>query len=242
MALTVLSMNGCKDRIPLENTDDYNRLHGIVNDGKTVNEITLFNVRNNNHPKLRFPPSISVGVNTPGTHNSDPTPIRKGFAYEASITLELNDQKRLIPIVRTPDHLVYDTVKIVFHASSGLENAKRVEARLQEISQLSVRTTSRPEWGLYEFVLVAPKTDQIMSYEYVPINKKFRSTDGARMWIGCHAGGSKLTNNEGPASCASHFNYQDELSVAYIYDARHLPYWHEIYEEVVRFTDSALVK
>jgi hypothetical protein len=129
--------------------------------------------------------------------------------------LELNEQKRLIPIVRTPDHLVYDTVGIRFSASPGPEDVQGIEDRLREIAQLSVRTTEKPEWGLREYVLVAPKTDRLSGFEYVPMDNNFRSMDRGRMWIGCLAAGStselaKLPGNTGLYNCASHFNYRDE--------------------------------
>jgi hypothetical protein len=77
VAMMMSLTGGCNERIPLENTPELYKLHGIVNDGKTANEITLINDRNKNRPKLRFPPEIPVGVYTPETYNPDPTPIRK---------------------------------------------------------------------------------------------------------------------------------------------------------------------
>jgi hypothetical protein len=242
LALAMLMLSGCKERVPAENTPAFYKLHGIVNDGKTINQITLINDRNNNRPKLRFPPHISVYVITPGTHDRNPRVIRKGFAYGAGVTLELNAQKKLIPIVRTPDHLVYDRIGIYFNASLGGESPERRNARIEEFVQKSIETTDKPEWGLREYVLVAPKTDHISGYEYIPMDESVRSADGLRMWIGCSHGGSKITNNDGPVHCTSYFTDQRGIAVTYDYGVRLLPYWRQIYQEVVNFTDSVIVE
>jgi hypothetical protein len=245
--LFLLMLNGCKERIPPTNTSAFNRLHGIVNDGKTANEITLINGYNKNQPRLMFPPEVAVNVITPGTHDPDPTPIRKGYADSASISLEFTKQKQLIPIVRTPNHLVYDSIFIRFIAGRSPSNIQRTEARLREIAELSVRTTDRPELGLREYVLVTPKTGDISRVEFVPMDEDFHSTDGGRMWIGCHATGpiAELANRLiDPAlyHCASNFNYRNAINVAYVFEPKLLPYWRNIYPEVVKLTDSVLIK
>jgi hypothetical protein len=81
LMLSALLSSGCKERVPAENTPDFYKLHGIVNDGKTANEIALINDRNSNQPKLRFPPEIGVSVYTPDTHNPNPKIIRNALAF-----------------------------------------------------------------------------------------------------------------------------------------------------------------
>jgi len=242
LALAMLMLSGCKERVPAENTPAFYKLHGIVNDGKTINQITLVNDRNNNRPKLRFPPHISVYVTTPGTHDRNPRVIRKGFAYGAGVSLEFNAQKKLIPIVRTPDHLVYDRVGIYFNASLGAKSPERRDARVQGFVQKSIRTTDKPEWGLREYVMVAPKTDDISGYQYIPLDESVRSVDGLRMWIGCSHGGSNITKNDRPVHCASSFSDRRGVGVTYDYDVSLLPYWRQINQEVVNFLDSIIIE
>jgi hypothetical protein len=240
MVLMGVLLSGCKDRVPLANTPGYYKLHGIVNDGQTVNEITLFNDRNDNRPKLRFPAGVGVDVNTPGTHGPNPTSIRKGFAYSAAVWLDLTDVLKLKPV---PHDNASNSVSITFHASLGPEDVQKAEAGLNEIARLSVRTTEKPEWGLREYVLITPKTDSISGYHYVPTDESSRPTnDGVRMSIGCRPEAAKLTNNIGPSSCAASFNFPGGMAVSYMFSPKLLPYWREIYQEVIKFTDSILVK
>ncbi|MHA6893253.1 hypothetical protein ACQUJT_04110 [Ralstonia pseudosolanacearum] len=240
VVVLVLVGFGCKERVPEENTPAFNKLHGVINDGKRVNEITLINDRNNNRPRLRFPPDVPVSVYTPETHEPNPKIIRKGFAYEATVVLELSAEKKLKAIVRTPDHLVYDTVEIRFISSLGPDSPQAVEARLKEISRESFQTIDRAEWGLKEYQPTI--AGDLAGYEYVPFDEEFKSIDGGRMWIGCHVGGAKLTNNQGPAGCAGHFNYRNGLNVTYLFNSSILPYWRQIYGEVVRISDSFVVE
>jgi hypothetical protein len=241
LAIFMVSMgvllSGCKDKVPLENTVEFDKLHGIVNDGKTVNEITLINDRNDNRPKLRFPAGVSVGVNTPGTHDPNPTLIRKGFAYSATVWLDLTDALKLKPV---PHDSTLNSVYITFIASPGVDI--QTEARLKEIEHLSVRTTEKLNLGLREYVLLSPKSDDIAEYDYVPIEASFRKVDDVRMWIGCRSEAAKLTNNLGPSSCAANFNFPGGVTASYMFSPQLLPYWREMYQEVIKFTDSILVK
>lgn len=231
---------GCKGRIPEENTPAFDRLHGVINDGKTVNEVTLINDQNDNHPRLRFPSDIPVTVYTPETHGKNPKTIRKGFAYEAKVALELSAEKKLKAIVRTPENLVYDTVEIRFSSNLGSDNKKIVEDRLREFSRHSFATADKLDLGLREYTpTIAGK---LQAYEYVPLDSDLKSVDGSRIWIRCDVGGARILNNQGPAECASHFDYKDGLSVVYVFRASLLPYWRQIYKGVVYFSDFALVK
>jgi hypothetical protein len=228
LALAMLMLSGCKERVPAENTPAFYKLHGIVNDGKTINQITLVNDRNNNRPKLRFPPHISVYVTTPGTHDRNPRVIRKGFAYGAGVSLEFNAQKKLIPIVRTPDHLVYDRVGIYFNASLGGENPQKENAWLQEFLQKSVQTTDKPEWGLREYHLKGPNLAD--SIYYIPLDHDFKSMEGANIYFSCYV------------NCTSSFSLLSGAAIVYNFNPSLLPYWREIYEEVYKFTDLVIVK
>ncbi|MHA6879850.1 hypothetical protein [Ralstonia pseudosolanacearum] len=235
---------GCKERVPDENTPAFYALHGIVNDGKTVNEITLINDENNNHPKLRFLPGVFVSVNTPGTHDSRPVPIKKGFAYSAGVWLDLNEVPELRRVVEKGRS---NSINITFHASLGRENVRDVEKRLKDVERFSIRTTDKADWNLREYVLVTPGTDRLSAYEYVPMGGDFRSIDGVRMWIGCQAAGSvaqlaNLSNDRVLYGCASHFNYKNGLSLTYHFDQRLLPYWRLVYDGVISFVDSVVVE
>lgn len=239
MALLV----GCKDRVPAANTPAFNELHGIVNDGKTINEIILINDRNGNRPQLRFPPEIGVTAYTPHTHDPNPKVIRRGFAYEVAVTLALDQKKRLVPPSQAPKDPVYSSVHIRLGASQGPEDRQRTEARLKEIAQLSVRTMDNPEWGLREYVLLAPKTDTVMAYEYLPLDENLTPFHSETIRISCHAtGGSFTSGDHRPSTCASHYFDYSGVSVSYRYDSRLLAYWYDIYREVFSFTDSVLIK
>ncbi|WP_211475177.1 hypothetical protein [Collimonas humicola] len=239
MMLLLSSLSGCKERLPLTNTDNYNQLHGIVNDGSTVNEITMVNERNGNRPRLRFPAEVEVNVFTLGTDDTNPVSIKKGIADKASVGLQFNAEQKLVPIVKGEKN--GDLIRIDFIASLGPDSPQLIDERLLEVAREAVQKPEKQEWGLREFVLVVPKTEMISGYAYVPLDQSFRSMDGARMWIGCHAGGSKITNSEGPASCASNFNVPGGLGVTYEYGSRLLPFWRQIHEQVLEFTKSVLV-
>ena len=235
LALCVL---GCEERVPAENTPAFYELHGVVNDGKRTNEITLINDRDESRPKLRFSPEIPVSVYTPDTHNPNPRKIRKGLAYQASVALELDPQRKLIPIVPTPDHLIYDMVEIRFR--SGKPNLAWAEATLSNLLRQSPRVVEKTEWGLKEYMPMVGGA--LHSFDYIPLNDDFKSIDGMRMWIQCDVGGAKISGNQSPAVCASQFLYKNWLSVVYVFRASLMPYWQEIYREVIRFSDHVLVQ
>jgi hypothetical protein len=224
--------SGCKEQIPPTNTDPYNRLHGIINDGKTVNEITLINESNGNRPKLRFPSTIRVDVDTHGSHDANPVAIRMGFANEAWIDLEIDGEHNLVPQVKKHS----DSIQIRFSASVGPAKADWIADRLGEIEKRSIRTTDKPEWGLREYAIGDPKTGDIWRYEYVPLDESFRSVDGTRMWFSCNGGASK------PDHCMNSFNSSDGLSIVYVYEPNLLSYWRQIHQEVLTFADSIFVK
>jgi hypothetical protein len=236
LVMVMALLGGCEERIPEENTPAIYKLHGIVNDGKTVNEITLINDRNDNHPKLRFPPQIPISVYTPDTHNPNPKVIRKGFAYRADVTLELNDKQRLIPITRTPDHLVYDTVSIRFSASLGSQT-EATEKRVQEIARLSPDTTDRHDLGLREYRPKSPGWGQ--GIYFVPLDEFFRLPDGEKLLIGCQ--GTTVPNGN-VGSCSTSFKHPSGTAVTYEFRSEVLQDWRQIYQEVYKFTDSVLVK
>ncbi|MCO5396953.1 hypothetical protein [Ralstonia soli] len=227
---------GCEERVPPENTPAFDELHGIVNDGKRVNEITLINDRDGSHPKLRFPPEVPVSVYTPDTHNPNPKTIKKGFAYQASVTLELDPQRKLVSIRRTPEHLVYDTVEIRFR--SGLLNSAWAEATLSDLLRRSSKVVDKVEWGLKEYMPIAG--DTLHSFDYIPLDDSFRSIDGRILWIHCSVGGTMTLGNQKPADCGSNFHYKNGLSVVYVFNASLMPHWQEIYREVIRFSDQVL--
>jgi hypothetical protein len=242
LVLTILIVSGCKERVPAENTSEFYKLHGVVNDGKTINEITLVNDRNSNRPKLRFPAQINVSVITPYTHDREPKLIRRGFAYGADVSLELNEQKKLVPIANTPDHLAYDRVGIHFSASLGVESPEKRNARIEFFAKKSITVVEKPEWGLREYVTVAPKTNSIDGYEYFSLDERIRSIDGLRIWVGCSHGGSDITKNDGPVHCTSYFTDPRGVGVTYDYDVQLLPYWRQIYLEVLHFSNSVIVE
>lgn len=233
--LMAVSLVACKEYVPASGTVDYNRLHGIINDGKTVNEITLVVDGKDTGPTVRFPKDMPVLVETAGTHDADPIPIRRGFANSARTTLFYAKDVGLVrinPVQRKADSY---GVMVEFHASRGPQRAQDVEKRLQEIAQLSVRTTDRPELGLREYVLLVPKTDVVSQYVYVPIGEALISPDGGRMYIGCRA------NDNGPTRCADSFTYQGRLAVAYDYSPDLLSHWRQLHQDVVNFAISTLV-
>lgn len=225
--------SGCKEQIPQTNTDPYNRLHGIINDGKTVNEITLINESNGNRPKLRFPSTIRVDVDTHGSHDANPVAIRMGFANEASIDLDMIAEHKFVPLEKKYSNLM----QMRFSASVGPRTADWVADRLEEIKKRSIKTTDKPEWDLREYAIGDPKTGDIWRYEYVPLDESFRSVDGTRMWFSCNGAGVK-----GPSLCINRFNFSDKLSIDYYYNSDLLPYWRQIHQEVLTFTDSIFTK
>ncbi|WP_211472487.1 hypothetical protein [Collimonas humicola] len=234
--LTVLVIaslsSGCKEQIPPTDTDPYNRLHGIINDGKTTNEITLVNESNTNRPTLRFPSAIRVDVDTSGAHDSHPVPIRTGIANEASIDLAVDTEHKLVPYVKKH----FDSIQIRFSASVGPAEADWVAARLREIEKRSIKTVDKSEWGLREYDIGDPKTGTVWRYEYVPLDESFRSFDGTRIWFSCNGGGGR------PDHCMNRFDFSDGLSIVYIYEPDLLAYWRQIHQEVLKFVDSSLVK
>jgi hypothetical protein len=128
LSLVVLLVS-CRDQYPASNTEAHNNLHGIVNDSKTVNEITLVNNVTEDGPRVRFPAGLAIAVSKLGTHDRGRTEIRKGLAYEAEGTLEFTPDKRLVPIVRKPDRPRYEPVSIRFTVASGPRNAQHSVGR-----------------------------------------------------------------------------------------------------------------
>ena len=237
VALTLLSFAGCKERPPMEGSPDYYKLHGIVNDGKTVNEITLINDRNNNRPKLRFPADIAVGVVTEGLNDPVPNQIRKGFANEASVWLGLSEKKWLIPVVMMPDHMGYEAVRIRLIASLGSQT-DATEKLIHKIAQLSVHTTTdRHDVELREYRPKSPGWGQ--GFYFVPLDDAFRLFDGEKLIIECE-GTTRSNGNIG--TCGASFNHPSGTAVAFHFHSKNLPYWRQIYTEIYKFTDSVVVK
>lgn len=248
--ITLSVFAGCKKHTYIiSGTAPYNELHGIINDRKTVNEITLVNDRNSNAPKLRFPADIPVGVYTAISANlidaaNPPSEIRKGYATKAQIGMGFTKNKRLVPLIPGgPERVLSEkenlgNVGIHFIASLGPYTVEKTEAYLHEIATQSIRTTDKVEWGLREYIPTIAGQQQ--GFIYVPLDTNFRSIDGVRIYFGC--GNAGAVTNRSPASCATNFNDIQGLAVTYNFQPELLPYWRELHSEVIRVSHSFLVQ
>lgn len=217
-------------------TDAYNRLHGIVNDGKTLNTITLVNEHSQYKPTLTFPVGVTVVASTERRDASGSLEIRKGFADSVEPILELGMDGFL--------HAQSEKSlkgKVIVRYSAMLRNKtpEEVEGRLGEIVHLAGGQAINSEWGLNEYVPLIRGEPQFL--QYIPINKNFKAIDGTRMWIGCSIGGTVTQTPLRPFRCTSSFNYKNGLAVTYTFTSEMLPQWREIYDAVLQFTDSILV-
>ncbi|MFZ6708174.1 hypothetical protein [Undibacterium sp. TC9W] len=241
--LIALNLYACKrNQLPHSGTRAHNELHGIVNDGKTTNEIVLFNDINSFQTKLRFPPEISVVVETLGWNAPEqPTLIRKGYANNARIGLDLTKKMQLVPKKSIAEDQLLGGLGVQFSANGGIPTPEYIEANFKESIANTRPFEDKPELKLREYTQLTANGD-ISGYLYVPLDKNIKGFEGEKILIGCHVGGAKSLNNQRPSSCASHIRRAGGLSVTYSFDSGLLPYWHEILSEINNVTDRLVVQ
>ncbi|MFZ6640918.1 hypothetical protein ACO0LL_14315 [Undibacterium sp. TC4M20W] len=241
--LLALNLQGCKrNQLPHSGTQAHNELHGIVNNGKTANEIILFNDINQFQPKLRFPPEIPVGVETTGWNAPEqPTLIRKGYANDARIGLELTKDLQLVPKKSMEEDQLLGGIGVHFSAHGGRSTPEYAEANFKESIALARPFEDKPELKLREYTLLTAN-GEISGYLYIPLDKNIKGPGGEKILLGCHVGGASSLHNQRPSSCASHIERKGGLIAIYSFDSALLPYWLTIRTEIIRFTDSVTIQ
>lgn len=227
IALLLIQLTACKDHLPIEGTPEHYALHGVVNDGKTINEIKLFDPRIVLPVRLRFPADTWIGVTTEGWNDRPPVIIRKGYATTLLTSKTFDENKKLVNVnEKKPDA----TVTIYFRTS----NHKATPADYGTGSSSKNYEREIKEWGLIESV--RKRGEEIEGrFVYLPIEASFHAKNAEPVWMNCNASG------EVPASCHGYFQ-QRGLSVEFHFDYRLMPQWREIYIGISEFIDGVIVQ
>ncbi|MEC4718280.1 hypothetical protein RY831_03910 [Noviherbaspirillum sp. CPCC 100848] len=242
----IFSLGGCEDKMPRVGSEQYNQLHGILNDGNTVNEITLFSEQSKFQPKLRFPPTVRVAATTWESGDGQSAKIRKGFANEVVTSLWLSEQGRLL--FEKVDASSDGPRRVSFAFIAGVDpNFKNSQKqRLKDIVARSVRTTDLPELGLKEYVVLEPKSSAIATVAYVPLRKEDLSLFGDAQWISCEVAASTKDLNEPLIgrvdSCATSFHSLETLTFTASFERTVLSSWRDLVDESNSFANSILMK
>ncbi|WP_338846101.1 hypothetical protein V8J88_20425 [Massilia sp. W12] len=231
----------CERPMPMYGSPEHNALHGIINDGKTVNQITLFNDRNDFRPTLRFDPEITVRAATLGWDAyKNPTKIRPGWANKINIVLGFTKNKKLLAANKIPENEILGFVYIDFIANLGDSpdwNAKQNKLIAEIIARSPIRN-QRNDWGLHEYMVVDGK--EVDRYVYVPIDQKYNGGRDYPFSIHCNTGALIEDKVHPLTNCVANLLYKPDIAVTYAFSPNLLPYWREIYRELHVFFDQTV--
>jgi hypothetical protein len=239
IALTI----GCKEHLPPTSSEPYNRLHGIQNDGKTVNSITLVNETTHNVVTLQFPPDIYVSVYTAGSHDPKPKTIEKGFANEVWVDLDFNKIiKERNPIRSDGEREVQFPVVQVQLSATALSRSNETSESynsksLAEVKEKSQPPVERQEWGLLEYRPLKNNPGPLINF--LPMDDSYRTQNGARLFIACDRKGSTYML---AGTCFTTFTHPSGISGRYIWTTALLPYWNTVDHSVQELVDRITIK
>ncbi|WP_338846100.1 hypothetical protein V8J88_20415 [Massilia sp. W12] len=231
----------CERPMPMYGSTEHNALHGIINDGKTVNQITLFNDRNNFRPTLRFDPEITVYAGTLGWDAyKNPSKIRPGWANEIRISLSFTADHKLVPDKKAAEEKTLGVIDIDFNASLGESHewSAMQKKYIDEIIAKSPIRNQKDNWGLHEYMVVDGK--DVERYVYVPIDQNYNGGRDYPFSIHCDAAAQIEDKVHPLINCVADLVYQPDIAVTYKFVPKLLPYWREIYRELHVFFDHAV--
>ena len=239
LALVMLTVLLCAcDRSERPNPD---ALHGVVRDGKTFNEITLFNDSNNNRPKLRFAPEMGIMPYTAGWNDrKNPVPIRRGWATQVEVGIEITKDFQ-VRAIRTgePSQVLGSSLLsfIASHTESPVSRQNETEHIAKFIAESPIANT-RHELGLYEYMITNGR--HVSSYEYLPIDENFISYRSLPFRISCGSGGDPTEKIPTLSGCHTNFEHASGTAVTYSMTPSLLPHWREVYMAIDQFTSSLI--
>ena len=234
--LTVL-LCAC-DRSERPNPD---ALHGVVRDGKTFNEITLFNDSNNNRPKLRFAPEMGIMPYTAGWNDrKNPVPILRGWATEVKVGVEITKdfQVRATGTVEPSQELGGVLLSfIASHTESPVSRQNETDYIAKFIAESPIANT-RHELGLYEYMIT--NGHHVSKYEYLPMDKNFLPHRSMPFRISCGSGGDPTEKIPTLSMCGASFKHASGTAVTLSMTPSLLPHWREVYMAIDQFTSSLI--
>lgn len=234
IVLLLVNITSCKDHLPIEGTPEHYALHGVVNDGKTNNEIRVFHPSVTTSVHLRFPAGDWIGVTTQGWNDHPPVKIRKGYATRVFRYMSFNEKNG--ELVKSVDEREMDFVGIHYRSSIY----KWTPGIYGSESPTKLFERDIKDWGLRESLR---KRDERIEgrIRYFPIDKSFHAKNAEPIWMDCNVGGTNETTGEQPAGCHGYFQ-QRGLSVELYFDYRLMPRWREIYLSVSENLDSIIIE
>ena len=234
IALLLIQLAACKDHLPIEGTPEHYALHGVVNDGKTINDIRVFHSSVTTSVHLRFPAGDWVGVTTQGWDYRPPVKIRKGYATLVFRYMAFDEKNgELVDLEKRGDMGV-----VGIHYQSSVYKWTPEVYGPESPTKLFERDIR--EWGLRESL--RKRGERIEGrIRYFPIDKTFHAKNAEPIWMNCNVGGTIETTGEGPAGCFGYFQ-QRGLSVELYFDYRLMPRWREIYVGVSKNLDSIIIE
>ena len=237
----LLLLMGCERPFPLLGSPAHDAMHGVINDGKTVNQITLFNDRNNFRPKLRFEPAIAIEPQTYGWNApKNPVKIRPGLANKVSFGMDFTTEHKLVPHKTVPEKQILGSVGIVFIASLGSSpawQAKQKEVQRKIIAKSPI-SNIKQDWALHEYMIVSG--EWVRSYEYFPLDQSFDRDKNDPFRISCGTGALFKDKEHHLSGCAANMLYVPDISITYRFGPQLLPYWREVYQEIQAFTKNTV--
>jgi hypothetical protein len=208
---------------PLDNSPASIALHGVVNDGKTVNRIKVKGV------ELVFPAGIRVVPLTP-----HPEKIVKGQAHKATVAL-IFPEFRSPPEAEAQRYNEYkDGVRIEFrsdmHENPGALN-KYLESRKWE------SIAERPDLGLRVYL----RSDGGWGgLTYVPLSTNARTPGGGPLQFRCDYVPAQPRPPK-PSRCRSGYSHSSGVFVHYVFAGPLIRHWREVELGVRRFADSVIM-
>ena len=227
----IAQVSGCNREQPVERTEAYYTLHGLV--PGQVNELQI------GEYKFRFPAKNFPEPFTDAKRASD---IVKGKAERATVQLDLSSWFER-PLVNPLQQGAVVKVEFWPHLNSGerIKTAQEAELKngpwksIENLAQIGLRRYARATGGWGELT-------------YVPIDPAIKTPDGALMLYNCSAVYKSIADGKLPEAtdqpevCRVAFRHPGGPYIWYYLSGALMPRWQEVHQEVLNFVDTTLIK
>ena len=217
----IVQLGGCNREQPVERTEAYYALHGLV--PGQVNELQI------GEYKFRFP---AENFPEPYTYAKRASDIVKGRAERATVYLDVS---RWVGLPLATHRARGDNAISVEYRpaqTSQSEKEKRLADYIQ--SQPWTSNVDLPELGLKRLHDARGGWGYLT---YMPISADIQNLSIGKPIFFC-TGYQSLQ----PTECSSSLIYSKKIHITYYFSGRLLPHWKEVHHEVLNFVDTTLIK